>query len=106
MAVAIAILGDRSKVQFVPLDAEQRFAAVESGAIDVLSRNTTWTATRDTSLGLNFAGEPGQIDEPFGGPFGNLATKFDFYGDAPVKITSVSTPNGWTPFSCLLVAAD
>jgi general L-amino acid transport system substrate-binding protein len=55
-AVAAATLGDASKVKFVPLTAKERFTALQSGEIDVLSRNTTWTHTRDTSLGLNFAG--------------------------------------------------
>ncbi len=55
-AVAAAVLGDASKVKFTPLTAKERFTALQSGEIDVLSRNTTWTHTRDTSLGLNFAG--------------------------------------------------
>ncbi|MCF8478865.1 MAG: amino acid ABC transporter substrate-binding protein [Rhodospirillum sp.] len=55
-AVAAAVLGDANKVKFVPLTAKERFTALQSGEIDMLSRNTTWTATRDTSLGLNFAG--------------------------------------------------
>jgi len=55
-AVAAAVLGDDSKVQYKPLTAKERFTALQSGEIDVLSRNTTWTHTRDTSLGLNFAG--------------------------------------------------
>lgn len=55
-AVAAAALGDASKVKYTPLSAKERFTALQSGEIDVLSRNTTWTATRDTSLGLNFAG--------------------------------------------------
>jgi general L-amino acid transport system substrate-binding protein len=55
-AVAAAILGDPSKVKFVPLTAKQRFTALQSGELDLLSRNTTWTLTRDTRLGLNFAG--------------------------------------------------
>jgi general L-amino acid transport system substrate-binding protein len=55
-AVAAAVLGDANKVKFVPLTAKERFTALQSGEIDILSRNTTWTATRDTSLGLNFAG--------------------------------------------------
>lgn len=55
-ALAAAVLGDASKVQFVPLSAQQRFTALQSGEIDVLIRNTTWTLTRDASLGLNFAG--------------------------------------------------
>lgn len=55
-AVAAAVLGDAGKVQYKPLTAKERFTALQSGEIDMLSRNTTWTHTRDTSLGLNFAG--------------------------------------------------
>jgi len=53
-AVAAAVFGDTSKVKFVPLTAQQRFTALQSGEIDMLSRNTTWTLSRDTSVGLNF----------------------------------------------------
>ena len=53
-AVAAAVLGDAEAVEFVPLSAQQRFTALQSGEVDVLSRNTTWTLTRDTALGLNF----------------------------------------------------
>ena len=55
-AIAAAILGDANKVRFVPLTAQQRFTALQSGEIDVLARNTTWTLTRDASLGLVFTG--------------------------------------------------
>ncbi len=55
-AVAASILGDANKVKWVPLSAQQRFTALQSGEIDVLSRNTTWTLTRDASLGLVFTG--------------------------------------------------
>ncbi|MAM56369.1 MAG: amino acid ABC transporter substrate-binding protein [Salinicola sp.] len=55
-AVAAAVLGDPEKVVFSPLTAKERFTALQSGEVDVLSRNTTWTATRDNSLGLNFTG--------------------------------------------------
>jgi len=55
-AIAAAIFNDPNKVKFVPLSAKDRFTALQSGEIDVLSRNTTWTASRDTSLGLNFTG--------------------------------------------------
>ncbi|WP_395668102.1 amino acid ABC transporter substrate-binding protein [Rhodoferax sp.] len=51
-AVAAAVLGDAEKVKYVPLNAQQRFTALQSGEIDVLSRNTTFTLTRDASLGL------------------------------------------------------
>ena len=52
--VAAATLGDATKVEFVPLSAQQRFTALQSGEVDLLSRNTTWTLTRDTTLGLDF----------------------------------------------------
>ena len=52
-AIAAAILGDGSKVKYTPLSAQQRFTALQSGEIDILSRNTTFTLTRDASLGLN-----------------------------------------------------
>jgi general L-amino acid transport system substrate-binding protein len=55
-AVAAAVFGDAEKVKFTPLTAKERFTALQSGEIDMLSRNTTWTLTRDSSLGLNFAG--------------------------------------------------
>ncbi|MEL6748324.1 MAG: amino acid ABC transporter substrate-binding protein, partial [Pseudomonadota bacterium] len=55
-AVAAAVFGDASKVKFTPLSAKERFTALQSGEVDMLSRNTTWTMTRDTGLGLNFAG--------------------------------------------------
>jgi len=55
-AVAAAVFGDANKVRYTPLTAQQRFTALQSGEVDILSRNTTWTITRDTSLGLNFVG--------------------------------------------------
>jgi general L-amino acid transport system substrate-binding protein len=54
-AMAAAVLGDASKVKYINLNAKERLAALQSGEIDILVRNTTWTQTRDTSLGLNFA---------------------------------------------------
>jgi general L-amino acid transport system substrate-binding protein len=55
-AVAAAIFGDASKVKYTPTTAKERFTALQSGEIDLLSRNTTWTLSRDTALGFNFAG--------------------------------------------------
>ncbi|QPC87351.1 transporter substrate-binding domain-containing protein [Mesorhizobium sp. NBSH29] len=55
-AVAAAVFGDGTKVKFTGLSAKDRFTALQSGEIDILSRNTTWTINRDTALGLNFAG--------------------------------------------------
>ena len=54
--LAAAVLGDASKVTYVPLSNQQRFTALQAGEVDLLSRNTTWTLTRDASLGLVFAG--------------------------------------------------
>ncbi|WP_048647684.1 amino acid ABC transporter substrate-binding protein [Nitratireductor soli] len=55
-AIAAAVFDDPKAVQFSPLSAKERFTALQSGEVDVLSRNTTWTISRDTALGLNFAG--------------------------------------------------
>ncbi|HEY3635265.1 MAG TPA: amino acid ABC transporter substrate-binding protein [Caldimonas sp.] len=55
-AVAAAVLSDASKVKFVPLNSQQRFSSLQAGEIDVLSRNSTWTLTRDASLGIVFTG--------------------------------------------------
>jgi general L-amino acid transport system substrate-binding protein len=55
-SVAAAVLGDASKVKYIPLNAKERFTALQSGEIDILSRNTTWTLSRDASLGMNFSG--------------------------------------------------
>ena len=55
-AVAAAIFNDAEKVKFVPLSAKDRFTALQSGEVDLLARDTTWTVSRDSSLGLNFAG--------------------------------------------------
>lgn len=55
-AVAAGIFGDATKVKFTPLSAKDRFTALQSGEIDILSRTTTWTMSRDTSMGFLFAG--------------------------------------------------
>jgi general L-amino acid transport system substrate-binding protein len=53
-AVAAAVFGDATKVEYKPLNAEQRFTALQSGEVDMLARNSTWTLSRDTQLGLDF----------------------------------------------------
>ena len=55
-AIAAAVFNDASKVQYIGLDAGARFGALQAGRIDVLSRNSTWTMSRETDLGLIFAG--------------------------------------------------
>ena len=54
-ALAAVLFNDASKVRYVPLNTQQRFTALQTGEVDILSRNTTWTLSRDTQLGLNFA---------------------------------------------------
>jgi general L-amino acid transport system substrate-binding protein len=54
-ALAAAVLGDANAVQYRPLTAQERFTALQSREVDVLIRNTTWTLTRDTANGLDFA---------------------------------------------------
>jgi len=53
-ALAAAVFGDADKVKFTPLNAQVRFTALQSGEVDVLARNTTWSLSRNTSLGLDF----------------------------------------------------
>ena len=53
-AVAVALFNDANKVRYVPTTAQNRFTALQSGEVDILSRNTTWTLSRDTSLGFDF----------------------------------------------------
>ena len=55
-AIAAAIFGDDKKVKFVPTTAKKRLTALQSGEIDVLIRSTTWTLSRESALGLSFAG--------------------------------------------------
>ena len=55
-AIAAAVFGDSTKVKFTPLTAKERFTALQSGEVDVLSRNTTWTSSRDSAQGMHFAG--------------------------------------------------
>jgi len=55
-AIAVAVLGDPTKVKFVPTTSKERFTALQSGEIDVLVRSTTWTSSRDSSLGLALTG--------------------------------------------------
>jgi general L-amino acid transport system substrate-binding protein len=54
-AVAVALFNDPNRVRYVPTTAQNRFTALQSGEVDMLARNTTWTLSRDTSLGLDFA---------------------------------------------------
>jgi general L-amino acid transport system substrate-binding protein len=53
-AVAAAVFGDATKVKYTPLSAKDRFPALQSGEIDMLARNTTWSTSRDSQLGFDF----------------------------------------------------
>lgn len=75
-AIAAAVLGDAEKVKYVPLTAQQRFTALQSGEIDVLSRNTTLTLTRDASLGLQ----------------GTVVTYYDGQGFIVPKKSKITSP--------------
>src|SRR5215510_4457442 len=55
-AVSAAVFGDASKVRYVPATTQQRFTSLQSGEVDLLSRNTTWSFSRDAGLGFNFVG--------------------------------------------------
>jgi len=55
-AVAAAVFGDATKVRYVPATTQQRFTSLQSGEVDLLSRNTTWSYARDAGLGFNFVG--------------------------------------------------
>src|SRR5260370_8310949 len=55
-AIAVAMFGDSEKAKFTPTTAQQRFVALQSGEVDVITRNATQTLLRDTSLGFNIAG--------------------------------------------------
>ena len=55
-ALAVAVFGDPKAVKFTPLTSKERFTALQSGEVDVLSRNTTWTLNRDSAQGLDFVG--------------------------------------------------
>ncbi len=90
-AVAAAILGDATKVKWVPLNAQQRFTALQSGEIDILSRNTTWTLTRDASLGMEFIGTTYYDGQGFMVP-----TKLNLKGAKALKGATVCVQSGTT----------
>jgi general L-amino acid transport system substrate-binding protein len=99
-AVAAAVLGDGNKVKFVPLNAQQRFTALQSGEIDVLSRNTTWTLTRDASLGLLFTGVTYYDGQGFMVPAkGKIKNAKDLKGATVCVQSGTTTEKNLTDFS-------
>jgi general L-amino acid transport system substrate-binding protein len=81
-AVAAATLGDATKVKFTPLSAKERFTALTSGEIDILSRNTTWTLSRDADIGLTFVG----VNFSFHLVVGHLMIHIQMLGQLIVKL--------------------
>jgi general L-amino acid transport system substrate-binding protein len=99
-AVAAAVLGDGNKVKFVPLNAQQRFTALQSGEIDILSRNTTWTLTRDASLGLFFTGTTYYDGQGFMVPVkGKIKNAKDLKGATVCVQSGTTTEKNLTDFS-------
>ena len=89
-AVAAAVLSDASKVKYVPLTAQQRFTALQSGEVDVLARNTTNTLNRDGSLGLHFIGANYYDGQGFMVPKGKITSAKQLKG-ATVCVQSGTT---------------
>jgi general L-amino acid transport system substrate-binding protein len=99
-AIAAAVLGDGSKVKFVPLVAQQRFTALQSGEVDILSRNTTWTLTRDASLGLFFTGVTYYDGQGFMVPVkGKVKSAKDLKGATVCVQSGTTTEKNLTDFS-------
>ena len=95
-AVAATVLNDASKIKWTPLNASQRFAVLQSGEIDMLSRNTTWTLTRDASLGLSFTGVTNYDGQGFMVPTTRLDPKSKKMVPITPKITSAKQLKGAT----------
>jgi general L-amino acid transport system substrate-binding protein len=99
-AIAAAVLGDGSKVKFVPLNAQQRFSAVQAGEVDILSRNTTWSLTRDASLGMLFTGVTYYDGQAFMVPAkGKIKSAKQLKGSTVCVQSSTTTEKNLTDFS-------
>ena len=90
-AIAAAVLGDPSKVEFVPLNAAERFTALQTGEIDVLIRNTTWTLSRDAELNTDFAPPTFYDGQGFMLPKSLKITSIKELGGASIGVTAGST---------------
>jgi general L-amino acid transport system substrate-binding protein len=98
-AVAAAVLGDAGKVKYVPLNAQQRFTALQSGEIDILSRNTTNTLSRDASLGLHFVGVNYYDGQGFMVPKGKITSAKQLRGATVCVQSGTTTEKNLTDFS-------
>lgn len=90
-AVGAAVLGDASKVKYVATTSQNRFSVLQAGEVDMLSRNTTWTLSRDASLGLVFAGINYYDGQGFMIPKKLKVTSAKQLGGAEICVTSGST---------------
>ncbi|MFC7434024.1 amino acid ABC transporter substrate-binding protein [Hydrogenophaga bisanensis] len=98
-ALAAAILSDATKVKWVPLNAQQRFTALQSGEVDVLSRNTTNTLNRDASLGLHFVGVSYYDGQGFMVPKGKVTSAKQLKGATVCVQSGTTTEKNLTDFS-------
>lgn len=98
-ALAAAVLSDATKVKYVPLTAQQRFTALQSGEVDVLSRNTTNTLNRDGSLGLHFIGANYYDGQGFMVPKGKITSAKQLKGATVCVQSGTTTEKNLTDFS-------
>lgn len=98
-AVAAAVLGDAGKVKWVPLNAQQRFTALQSGEVDILSRNTTNTLSRDASLGLHFVGVSYYDGQGFLVPKGKITSAKQLKGATVCVQSGTTTEKNLTDYS-------
>ena len=98
-ALAAAVLSDPTKVKWVPLNAQQRFTALQSGEVDVLSRNTTNTLTRDASLGLSFVGVNYYDGQGFLVPKGKITSAKQLKGATVCVQSGTTTEKNLTDYS-------
>jgi len=98
-AVAAAVLGSGDKVRYVPLSAPQRFTALQSGEIDMLSRNTTFTLTRDASLGLHQTAVTFYDGQGFMVPKGKITSAKQLKGATVCVQSGTTTEKNLTDFS-------
>ena len=98
-ALAAAILSDATKVKWVPLNAQQRFTALQSGEVDVLSRNTTNTLNRDASLGLHFVGVSYYDGQGFMVPKGKVTSAKQLKGATVCVQSGTTTEKNLTDYS-------
>ncbi len=99
-AIAAATLGDANKVKWVPLSAQARFTALQSGEIDVLSRNTTFTLTRDASLGLSMTAATYYDGQGFMVPVkSNIKSAKELKGQTVCVQSGTTTEKNLTDFS-------